>query len=265
MEHIGEVIKNLQPRSSARALSDEPVLGEQFTCALCQDGHFVHPLREDGKPDYSKSVPCQCVKEQIERERAQRLLAYCELPAATAHMTFENFIVTPQLKEAYDLATQLAEETGDTNWLTFLSGTDRGKTHLLIAICRRWLKKGKPARYAYVPLLLEELRRGFREEGDRSYEARFDRFLNVPLLALDDLGTEASTPWVNEKLDTIIDYRLVQGLPLVATTNKPMDELPFRIESRLRRAGRVVVIDAPEFSKTRKEETDGKARAKVHL
>jgi len=56
-----------------------------------------------------------------------------------------------------------------------------------------------------------------------------------------------------EKLDTIIDYRLVQGLPLVATTNKLMDELPFRIESRLQRAGaRVIVIDAPEFRKTRK-------------
>ena len=248
LEHIGVSIGAIRPKSSARALSDEPTLGEQFTCNICRDAHFVHPLKDDGKPDYSQVVPCQCIREQMERERVQRLLAYCELPAGAAHMTFENFVVTPQLKEAYDAAVHMAEGA-DTSWFTMLSEVNRGKTHLLIAICRRWLQKGKPARYAYVPLLLEELKRGFRKEGSSSYESRFDLFLNVPLLALDDLGAEASTPWVNEKLDTILDYRLMQGLPLVATTNKAMDELPFRIESRLKRAGKVIVIDAPEFSK----------------
>jgi len=191
----------------------------------------------------------------MKRERVQNLLRYCELPAGTADMTFENFKVTPELQEAFDLALQLADGGGVT-WLTLMSGTNRGKTHLAIAICRRWLKSGKPAKYAYVPLLFEELRRGFREEGDRSYEARFDRFLNVPLLVLDDLGTEYRTPWVQEKLDIIVDYRLVQGLPLVVATNTPMDDLPFRLASRLGRlpTSRVVFIEAPEF------EQEGKRR-----
>jgi len=242
-------------------LSDEAGEGEQYTCRICRDAHFVHPLKGDGKPDYSTVVPCKCVREQIERERMQRLLRYYELPTGTAHMTFENFKVSPKLQEAYDLAVQVAEDTGKVTWLTLMSGADRGKTHLAVAICRRWLHRGKPARYAYVPLLFEELRRGFQEEGDRSYEARFDRFLNVPLLVLDDLGAEYRTGWVHEKLDTIIDYRLMQALPLVVTTNTPMDELPFRIASRLRRSpnSRVVVIDAPEFRKTRKGSVTEKA------
>ena len=236
-------------------MSDEAGEGEQYTCPLCRDAHFVHPLKEDGEPDYSTVVPCKCVREQVDRERMQSLLRYCELLPGTTHMTFENFTVSSQLQEAYDLAVQVAEESGDTTWLTLVAGTDRGKTHLAVAICRRWLQRGKPARYAYVPLLLEELRRGFREEGDRSYEARFDRFLNVPLLILDDLGTEHKTDWVQEKLDTIIDYRLMNGLSLVVTTNTPMDELHFRIASRLRRSpgSRVVFIDAPEFRKSKKK------------
>lgn len=258
MEHIGEVIRRVQPKGSGRALSDEG--GEEYSCPICHDAHFVHPLKDNGKPDYSRVVPCQCVREQIERERMQSLFRYCELPAETTHMTLENFKVTPELQEAYDSALKLAEDTGEIRWLTLMAGTDRGKTHLGIAVCRHWLRGGKPARYAYVPLLLEELRRGFREEGDRSYEARFDRFLNVPLLVLDDLGVEhekqapSGQSWVREKLDTIIDYRLVQGLPLVVTTNCPLDELPFRIDSRLKRAphSKVVVIDAPEFRKRRK-------------
>lgn len=249
MEHISYLIKNLRQKGTGRALSDDPGEGEQFTCPLCRDAHFVHPVGEDGKVDYTTVVSCDCVRDKIAKERVQSLLRYCELPVGTGQMAFENFKVTPELQEAYDLALKLAEGSDEVTWLTLLAGAGRGKTHLAIAICRRWLQKGKPARYAYVPLLLEELRRGFREEGDMSYEARFDRFLNVPLLVLDDLGAEYRTPWVQEKLDTIIDYRLVQALPLVITTNTPVDALPFRIASRLGRlpSSRVVFIEAPAF------------------
>jgi hypothetical protein len=34
---------------------------------------------------------------------------------------------------------------------------------------------------------------------------------------------------------------------MVITTNCSLDELPFRIASRLQRAGEIFVIDAPEF------------------
>ncbi len=249
------MLKRVLPKDSGRALrSDAPAQGGQYACPICRDAQFVHPLKEDGKPDFSRVVPCECAREKLAMEYTQRLLSYCELPAGTAHMTFEDFEVTPQLQKAYDLAVQVAEETGNVAWLTLMAGTARGKTHLAVAICRRWLCRGKPARYAYVPLLFEELRRGFRGEGTESYEERFDRFLNVPLLVLDDLGTEYRTPWVQEKLDIIIDYRLMHGLSLVVTTNTPMDELPFRIASRLQRStgSKVVVIDAPEFRKRKR-------------
>ena len=244
-------------KGTGKALSDEPpAYGEEYKCPLCRDAHFIHPLMEGGKPDYTTVVSCECIREQMERERRQNLLKYCELPVGTAHMNLASFKVSSKLKEAYDLALKLAEGSSEITWLTLVAGTDRGKTHLAIGICRLWLQRGKLARYAYVPLLLDELRRGFHEEGDRSYEARFDRFLNVPLLVLDDLGAEHKTPWVQEKLDTIIDYRLMNGLPLVVTTNTPLDELPFRIASRLRRnpGSRVLIIGAAEFRRAKARE-----------
>ena len=204
-------------------------------------------------PDYAQVVPCQCVRARLEAEKTARLLAHCELPVNTIHMTLEVFKVGDGLKEAYDAACSLAEDEAAENWVTLMSPVDRGKTHLAIAVCRRWLRRGVPARYAYVPVLLDELRRGFREGGDRSYESRWELFKEVPLLVLDDLGTENRTAWVQERLDTIIDYRLMHGKALVVTTNLTMDELPFRIASRLQRHGRVVVIDAPEYSAVRED------------
>ncbi len=124
---------------------------------------------------------------------------------------------------------------------------------MAIATCRRWLESGKPARYAYVSLLLDELREGYGREGDFSYQAKLHFFMNVPLLVLDDLGVEKPTDFAREKLNTIIDYRFNQGLALVVTMNIQIDKIPgdekHRISSRLQRfrAGKVVALEGQEY------------------
>ncbi len=214
-----------------------------YNCVLCHDAEFVHPRLESGLIDYSRVVPCLCTMDAMERAKRKRLLSWCELPPASDYMTLENFNVHPGLKEAYEAA--LAVVSGELNWLALMSGPNRGKTHLAIAIIHKWLEAGKPARYAYVPLLMDELRRGYQDKAN-DYEKRFEMFLNVPLLVLDDLGVENSTPWVQEKLDTIVDYRLMHELALVVTTNLSLSQLPERIASRLRRYGEIVTINGPE-------------------
>jgi DNA replication protein DnaC len=246
MQPIREVLKDI-PVKNIDVQLDENLNDDVSSCEICHGAHFVYPMKENGKPDYSKFVPCICVEEKLKRERYVRLMRKCELPPRTEKMTFENFEKRQGLEEAYKEARYLAEGDTEYPWLTLMGDTDTGKTHLGIAAVRRWLSRGIPARYAHVPLLLDELRRGFREDGDRSYESRFDFYLNVPLLMLDDLGTENRTPWVHEKLDVIIDYRLMNNLALIVTTNSTLDDLPFRISSRLKRGGNVVGIDAPGY------------------
>jgi len=178
------------------------------------------------------------------------MLKFCQLPAATEDWLFEKFDYSGPLREAYDAALELAEERG-IKWLTLVGQVDTGKSHLAIAICHRWLARGKPARYVLVPLMLEELRAGYQSEGQ--YERRMEFLLNVPLLVLDDLGAQRPTEWAMEKLMQIVDYRYVNALPLVVTTNKPPSDLPgdteHRIGSRLLRAtfGKVVTINAHEY------------------
>jgi len=187
------------------------------------------------------------MKEQDENIRRERYIRLCALPSGTEDMTFKNFKEYPDIKIALTVARDIA--IGKQKWLTLLGGVDLGKTHLAIAICREWLSRGLPARYAYVPILLDELRRGFANTGELSYDNQFKFFCNVELLVLDDLGTESATPWVQEKLDTIVDYRWVNNLPLVVTSNLAINELPIRIASRLQRfkEGRVVVLDGQEY------------------
>ena len=133
-------------------------------------------------------------------------------------------------------------------------GVDVGKTHLAIAVARRWLARSRPAKFSLVPKLLDELREGYRPDAQIDYTARFDVFCNADLLILDDLGMESPTRWAQEKLDMIIDHRYINGLPLMITTNLGVRGLPERMASRLMRArgAHWVNLDAPEYRLKRK-------------
>jgi len=241
-----------------------------FNCPICHDAGFLHPVDEiTGKPNYSKTVPCECKKQKSEQGRRNILMKYCNLPANTEGLTFDTFrcdLEHPNLQEAYDTALRMAEGDTGVHWLTLDGHRDVGKTHLAIAICRRWLERGQSARYVFVPLLLDQLRQGYNAEQKRkqsgdwwelAYEQQMRALMSVELLVLDDLGAQVPTPWAMEKLMIIIDHRYINGMSLVITTNKALNALPGddegRIESRIKRTENSVVIfmEAPEYRKVK--------------
>lgn len=218
----------------------------------------MHPRDYKFKPIFDRVIPCSCRKEKMDKERQERYLRHCQLPEDAGNKNFNNFKVDDCTREAHQAALDLVNENG-IKWLTLLGKVDMGKTHLLIAICKKWMENGKPARYAHVPLMLEELRKGYDLEGENAYHYKLDFFCKVSLLALDDLGVQKPTDWAMERLNTIIDYRYINGLPLIVTTNKSLDVIPgddeHRIASRLRRANwcKVVAIEGPEYSSRSKK------------
>lgn len=217
-------------------------------CAICNGAGFLHPLIK-GKPDYSKTITCSCIEEELKERRRQVLLKSCELPPQADNMTFKKYKQYPELKDAYKSALEMANEPGETRWLSFIGLNAVGKTHLAIAICKQWIAAGVPARYSLTSLLLDELREGFKvDNGD--FERKFEYYCNVPLLVLDDYGIEHKTSWVQERLETIIDSRYMNNLSLIITSNLTLDDMSPRVRSRLLRhpKGTVVAIIAPEYS-----------------
>jgi DNA replication protein DnaC len=66
---------------------------------------------------------------------------------------------------------------------------------------------------------------------------------------MDDFGTHNATAWAQEKLFQIINYRYINRLPLVVTTNLLLEQIEPRIRSRLEDPDLVtgVYIQAPDF------------------
>jgi DNA replication protein DnaC len=65
-----------------------------------------------------------------------------------------------------------------------------------------------------------------------SYDQLFERVKTAPLLILDDFGEQTTTPWAQEKLYQVINYRYNARLATVITTRCLLDEIDSPISSR---------------------------------
>jgi DNA replication protein DnaC len=154
------------------------------------------------------------------------------------------------LEAAYEAARKFADEP--KGWLVLRGANGCGKTHLAAAIANRALSRGKSVFFAVVPDLLDHLRASFAPGKEVGYDELFDQVRNADLLVLDDLGAQTTSPWAQEKLYQIVNYRTVAGLPAVVTTDRTVSELQAahpRIAARVvdPRGGALVDIDAPHY------------------
>ncbi len=160
-----------------------------------------------------------------------------------AHMTFQNFDpflnATPEeaqnLKRGAEIAWNYAHDFRD-RWLLLAGTYGVGKTHLAAAIAnaaRGTLRLPEQIMFITVPDLIDYLKTTFGPDTNVSFEQRFQQIKNVPLLVLDDLGTESSSAWAREKLFQLIDYRYVTRKSTVYTTSRPIESLDQRVCTRL--------------------------------
>jgi len=236
-------------------------------CPICKGTGFVHPRLPSGKPDYSRVVACRCVQKELDKERQTRLQRYSGLELALLkNMTFDNFnregLNPPpeqreNLKEAFRLALDFAKSP--EGWLVFQGFTGCGKTHLAAAIANYRLKAGEPVKFVVVPDFLDHLRSTFSPESLVSYDQVFEEVKNAPLLILDDFGEQSTTPWAQEKLYQVINYRYNARLATVVTTRLTTDDMDDPIVSRFfdHQLSMVFEIRAPDYRTSRKKATRG--------
>lgn len=172
------------------------------------------------------------------------------------HMTFDNFMpqglgLAPErqknLQRAYDIAFQYAQNP--QGWILLKGGFGAGKTHLAAAIANYRLQIGQPALFIVVPDLLDYLRATYSPNSAVTYDERFEALRGAPLLLLDDFGAHSATPWAQEKLFQLLNFRYNAQLPTVITTNQELEEIDLRLRSRLADVTlcQIVHINAPDF------------------
>lgn len=194
-----------------------------YLCPLCQDtGYVGSPLK--------KKCACRLKLEQQDRAEAGRI---------NERETFENFRedIYPDptslkngkgiLAYCQQYADHLPKPKSPQLYIYGLAG--RGKSFMGNAIAARAIERGIDTLRLTAYRMTEEVLEGFSTNA-----SPLPRFTRVPLLVLDDLGTEAMVPNVTaESLFAIADQRSAGRLPTVYISNLTPDELTEKYGERI--------------------------------
>ncbi len=237
---MADILRRLTPRSTSEGIlpSTEPEAPEppEPTCSICLDRGWVRLDVPLGDPNFGKAMPCVC--QQQELQQASRLQRYSNL-GPLVRLTFSNLnpYGLTELSENHDAFAEAYKEAlrfaqSPEGWLLFQGPSGCGKTHLLAAIANECIENSRLVFFLAMPDLLDHLRSTFAPSSEVSYDELFEHVKNTPVLVLDDLGAQVSTPWAQEKLAQILNHRFNSQLPTVMATRLSMEELDERLRTR---------------------------------
>jgi len=97
-----------------------------------------------------------------------------------------------------------------------------GKTHFLYYGANKFNESGK---HIYIELFADSVRK-VKQEFNNNSKMMIGAMATTEILFIDDLGNEYATEYtVSEILQPIIDYRYVNELPTIITSNYTIDDL----------------------------------------
>jgi DNA replication protein DnaC len=260
IKHLSSMTSKTRSKGSSAEAAASDLAGDP-NCPYC---HGLGYLRADvpiGDPEFGKLQVCVCRRGRVANAVRERLFAISHLDELQ-HLTFETFkprgrkglpeLQANSLEMAFNQSRHYAESLD--GWLLLQGSYGAGKTHLAAAVANYAVGMGVPTLFLTVPDLLDSLRFSYSDE-DTSFEERFNDIRSARLLVLDDFGTQNATPWAQEKLFQIVNYRYINKLPTVVTTNLGLDQIEPRIRSRLADPELVTQtrINAPDFRRPMEE------------
>ena len=215
----------------AAAYFEEGYLDESPVCSCC------------GGTGYVGSTMCECLRELCRQEQKKEVSIL-----SGSKETFNQFrldyysdeydphfgashrmIMEKNFQTCRRYALTFAANSGN---LLFVGGTGLGKTFLSACIARAVADRGCSVVYETAGHLFGKLEQAkFAPSEESRREAA--KFMECDLLIIDDLGTEMPGQFVTSALYSLLNDRILEGKPMVISTNLNVDEMARRYSPQI--------------------------------
>ncbi|RYM06906.1 primosomal protein DnaI [Sporolactobacillus sp. THM7-7] len=197
-------------------------------CPNMMAGYQPHLFEDKGVPALTFS-PCPLLRENEARRRQSELIRSYYVPKDILQATFETIDKLDPgrqkaIKAAVDFVRDYLKNPETTRGLYLCGSFGVGKTYLMGAIMHRLAERRHIASLiVYTPDFFREIKGAIQ---DHSVDRKLEVLKKTPVLILDDIGAETMTPWIrDEVLGSVLQYRMMEHLPTLYTSNFDYDEL----------------------------------------
>lgn len=196
---------------------------------------------------------CRTQHDFAKRQEMENKLKSARITPRFLTRTLANYTPTNASQKAAIHAAKLyCDSFGPEtmNGVGFLGPVGTGKTHIMAGMVNALMGKGVECIYASIADLSGEMKQGAK---DGSIEELLDRICSVRFLALDDLGAEKDSPFLEEVRYRIINSRYEGLAPTCFTTNLSRGDLASRygarVESRLYEMAQWLIVAGDDYRK----------------
>lgn len=156
----------------------------------------------------------------------QQLIQSVYMPKEILHAKLSDLYIDPSRTEAIkeiDVFLRTAKQGLPKRGIFFTGPFGVGKTYFLGAIANELQKMNISSTLIYMPEFVREIRASIQ---DNTVQDKINFFKEAEVLMLDDIGAETLSAWFrDEVLGSILQYRMMENLPVFFTSNYTMDQL----------------------------------------
>lgn len=190
---------------------------DEYKCSKCRDLRFI--LKDN------EAIPCTC---KALRE-AEEILLNSGISEEFRKKNFDNFDYSYNMEvcEAFSKAKEYVKnfdkDSKNNSSIIFVGQVGSGKTHLSMAIANSLMKKGVGVLYMPYRDNIISLKQNMMDE--EYYQKAMNRFKKATVLLVDDLFKGSISGSDVNIMFEIINYRYLNGLPVIVSCEKSIDEI----------------------------------------
>ena len=168
-------------------------------------------------------TPCDYYKSELHLNHIQSF----HMPKTMVRANFETWYAKASRETLFKLAFDFIKNYHKDRYekgIYLYGAMGTGKTYAMCAIANELAKRGISCAVVYFPELIAGIKASFKTVNDT--DDTVEKLKNIPVLMLDDIGSESVTSWMRDEiLGRILNHRMMYELPTFFTSNFNLEQL----------------------------------------